>query len=505
MLTALMSIAALTSACTAYDVSGGGVTELASTGVAANTYDALNPKGRRKAPTSVTMSEDRHLSEPSRRKLIGGVRELRRNSSILDWMLRRHLDYVATHTFQSTTGDDSWDDEIEAWMREESEAARCDVRGMLDLQEYVRMAEAMAVIDGDLGTLLVDTDSGRLQGIEADRIRDPIGMLYGYQVQQPDQWYNGVHVDASGRPIEYGIARRVGGWATVEFERAVPASSFHLHAYLGRFDQYRGISPVASAYNQLRDIYEAETLALVQTKVAGLFGMKITRNADLAMGKISGGEDEDGNEDRSSYTVDFGAGPVFLDMEPGDDAAFLDNNNPGANMQEFWRFVTLIALKSVDLPYGLFDESANNFFGNKTAWLGYDRACDPKRARVRTLLNVITRFKYAIAIRSGRLKPPRSQRGELVTLASRPWVWVPRKMPWWRPLEEVTASLKAIEGGLTTPQRVCAESDQGDWYENVDEIARAIEYAKGKGVPLSFVVSPELANQVTAARKNAES
>jgi capsid protein len=433
--------------------------------VGTSTYDALNPKGRRKAASSATMSEDKHLPDSQRRKLIGGVRELRRNSSILDWMIRRHLDYVATHTFQATTGDDAWDDPLEAWMREESEADRCEVRGIFSLPLFVRTAEAMAILDGDLGVMLVDQDSGRVQGIEADRIKDLTGATS--EPAKSGTWYNGVRIDGSGRPIEYAVHARQAGGSGLVFERLVPARNLHLHGYLTRFDQYRGVSPVVSAYNQLRDIYEAETLALVQTKVAGLFGLKVTRNADLAMGTVTGGTDDEGNEDRSSYSVDFGAGPVFLDMDPGDDAAFLTNNNPGPSTQEFWRFVTHIALLAVDLPYALFDSSAGNFFGNKTAWLAYDRACDEKRDRVQALLNKITAFKLAVAIRSGRLPPPRN-----LAPGQRPWAWVPRKMPWWRPLEEVTANLKAIEGGLTTPQRVCAESDQGDWYENVDEIAK---------------------------------
>jgi capsid protein len=280
------------------------------------------------------------------------------------------------------------------------------------------------------------------------------------------------------------------------FERFISAQNLHLHAYCDRFDQYRGVSPLASAYNEIRDVYEGMSLHLVQAKVAGLFGLKVTRSADLAMGHVSGGTDENGDEDRSSYSVNFGSGPIFLDMEPGDDAAFLDNSNPAANMQDFWKFVSLVALKALDIPYGLFDESAANFFGNKTAWLSYDRACEAKRHRVQCLLNRITQFKMLVAIRNGRLRPPRTINGD------RPWAWLPRKMPWWRPLEEVTASLKAIEGGLTTPQQVCAENDQGDWYKNVDEIARAIAYAKSKNVSLSFAVSEQLAGQVFDARKS---
>jgi capsid protein len=496
--------AALLAACSTYDVSPAGVTSLSCGTVAtevSSTYDALNPKGRRKAPTADTRVEERHLPDGSRRKLIGGLRELRRNSSLLSWMVRRHLDYVATHTFQSQTGDDVWDDEVERWMREESAADRCDVRGILGLDQFVRLAESSAVIDGDLGVLFIDNDSGRLQGIEADRIKDPVGQVESWSADQ--QWYGGVRISDVGKPIEYAIHKRVSGWSSLVWERNVSAANLHLHAYCDRFDQYRGVSPLASAYNEIRDVYEGMSLHLVQAKVAGLFGMKVTRNADLAMGQVTGGDDADGNEDRSTYSVNFGSGPIFLDMDPGDDAEFLSNDNPAANMQDFWRFVTLVALKALDLPYGLFDESAANFFGNKTAWLSYDRSCDVKRARIRMLLDRITRFKMAVAIRDGRLRPPRTGRVDLLSPANKPWAWVPRKMPWWRPLEEVTASLKAIEGGLTTPQRVCAESDQGDWYENILEIARAQKFADEQGVAVSWSVSDQLAQDVADSRKSA--
>jgi capsid protein len=272
-------------------------------------------------------------------------------------------------------------------------------------------------------------------------------------------------------------------------ERNVPADWFHLHAYYGRFDQYRGVSPVSEAYNQLRDLYEAEDYALIRSKIASLFAMAITRNADKPVSTLT--ETEEGG-----YEVDFNGKPIFLDMQPGDDAKFIDSDNPGGNLQDFWVFVSMVALKSLDIPYGMFDESKANFFGNKTAWLGYDRACDDKRKRVRKLLNLATAHKYRCLIRERKILLPRG-----VTIAQRPWRWVPRKMPWWRPLEEVTANLKAIGGGLTTPQRVCQESDTGDWYQNVDDIAAAKAYAAKKGVVMSFEIDPETAAAVAESRR----
>jgi hypothetical protein len=464
-----------------------------STVVGTSAYDALNPKGRRRAPTAATQHEDRHLGQEQRRQLIGGMRDLRRNSSLLDWMIRQHLNYVCEHRFQSKTGDDAADDDIEAMMTEEFSADRFDEQAVNDLPEYIQTSELMAVLDGDCGTLLVDGDGGRVQGIEADRIRNPFAVCWlGSLGNVPDEtWFNGVRTTPSGRPIEYAIHRRVNGWTSFEFERRVPVQNFHLHAYRTRFDQNRGISPIATAYNQLRDIYEAEEYAMVRSKVASLFAMAITRDADRAAGNVTNNVDENGNPIRSSYQVDFGRGPVFLDLDPGDDAKFLDSDNPGGNLQDFWRFVAQIALKSLDLPYGLFDESVANFFGNKTAWLSYDRSCDPKRRRVQKLLNRITEFKFSQLIRDKRLTLPKK-----MTLAKKPWAWVPRGMPWWRPLEEVTANLKAIGGGLTTPQRVCIEADQGDFYDNVDQIAKAVAYAKEKGVSLTYAVDADLAKQL---------
>ena len=94
-----------------------------------------------------------------------------------------------------------------------------------------------------------------------------------------------------------------------------------------------------------------------------------------------------------------------------------------------------------------------------------------------------------------------------MTVDQRPWQWVPRLMPWWRPLEEVTAELKAIGGGLSNPYHACMESDQGDFEENIRLIAKAMAYAKQHDVPLSFVVGDEMAKaaqDATAARKAAE-
>lgn len=477
-------------ACTACDVMTTGTVDragnlTATAATAQSAYDALNPKGKRRAPSAVTMTEDRHLPDSSRRQLIGGVRNLQRNSSLLQWMVNQHLNYVVSATFQSTTGDKVFDREAEALMATETRADKFDYRRMLDGEMVFRLAESHAVLDGDVALLMLDQDTGRVQGIEGDRIRSP---NMGTQTDAKD-WFNGVRT-AAGVPVAYAIHQRTGGWSALQFEREVPVDNCHLHAYYGRFDQYRGVSPVASAYNQLQDVYEAESLSLVKTKIQGLFSMVINRGEGSQLGTLTGETDVDGNPIRSAYQVDFGGGPVVMDMDPGDDAKFLESGSPAQSLQEFWQFVTAIAMCSLDLPYALFDSSSGNFFGNKTAWLGYDRSCEIKRRRCGAMRDKCTEHKYRCLIRNKTLTLPRVA-GRRLTVADKPWAWVPRKMPWWRPLEEVTAELKAIGAGLSNPYHACMEADQGDFEENVDLIAKAMKYAADAGVPLSFVIADE--------------
>jgi len=71
---------------------------------------ATADKGRRQAPTSRLMAEDKHLNVSGRKKLIGTTRDLYRNFAPAAWAIRKHLDYTSTFSFQARTGDDAGGD-----------------------------------------------------------------------------------------------------------------------------------------------------------------------------------------------------------------------------------------------------------------------------------------------------------------------------------------------------------------------------------------------------------
>ena len=74
-------------------------------------------KNKRQAPTGLLRSEDAELLPNDRRKLLSASRDLHRNFSFAAWMIRRHLDYVSSFSFQCRSGNPALDGQVERLMR----------------------------------------------------------------------------------------------------------------------------------------------------------------------------------------------------------------------------------------------------------------------------------------------------------------------------------------------------------------------------------------------------
>lgn len=443
-------------------------------------YDATEARGKRKTAKQYTTSEDLILDSSKRAKLQANGRDLARNFSIASWMIRRHLDYVASFEFHCRTGNVEFDTQVEMFMDRWAKRWNCDRAGRHALPKMIRLAEIRRVIDGDVG--LLKLASGHVQGIESDRIKNPIG-----EIADRGMWIHGVKVDEGGRAKAYALWNRTR--SGLRFDRTVAASNMAMLGYFDRFDQIRGISPLSSALNPLRDVYENFDLALVKAKVAQLFAMIFYRESTDGLGDqlIQEGEAASGDTPATNdkYEVDFGRGPIKLELDPGDKAQFLDTKHPSSEFQMFTELVIQVALKALDIPFSFYNESFTNFFGSRAAWLHYQRSCKPKSADLRELLDELTFWRLSLAILDDELILP----GKM-TLSDIQWEWVPTGMPWWDPAKEINGDLLAIGAGLDNPQRIVKERGRGDFYDNVDRIKEAMEYAVKQGVPLSFVTQP---------------
>lgn len=448
-------------------------------------YDAAGDSPRRKAPSATLSSEDEHLKGNKRAKLVGGVRDLVRNFTLCGWMIRKHLDFVSTFNFQARTGDDQLDDLLEQFIARRSLAENADVRGIHPLRRLVRMTEARATIDGDLAWLKLR--DGTIQAIEGDRIRDPETKT----IAKGERWFQGVRTDAVGKPIEAGIWNRDGSGFV--FDRRVAWPSLFWHAAYDthhRFDVTRGVGPVVSAMDELRDMYEAKTYALAKLKVAQMFGLVIYSDSlDGAGSHAATGEgtdtDGDGALDQERYSVDFGKGPIKLELDAGDKAEFLEAKQAAGETVQFLNFCIAVAMKALDIPLSFYDEAHTNFFGQKTALTLYQQSANRKRENVRDLLNAWSRWQLIRGVGEGELLLPRSMPlDELIAGAGSRWDWIPAGLPWFDRAREVGPALKAIGGGLDTHSRVCRELYGMRFDDLLAEAARDQRLAAAAGVVL---------------------
>lgn len=455
-------------------------------------YDAIKSNGRRRATATRVKHEDAILPARDRQKLQATTQEVQRNFATAAWAIRQHLNYVSAFTFQARTGNDELDDQIESFMTNWGSKYNCDVRRQHPFRRMIRLAEAMRVVNGDHFFVKLGGEGfsrGRLQAIESDCIADPPN------AKPDDLWVSGVHVSPAGGAKEYAIHRRtLDGKA--EYQRNVPASNMFVHGFYDRFDQVRGISPIASALNSFQDVYEGIDYALAKIKVSQLFALAFYREASDPFDGTTAtlDADGDGTED-SGYEVDFGAGPQMLDLSPGDRAEFLESKTPATETTQFLKLVIHVALKSLDIPYSFFDESFTNFYGSRGGLIQYLKGCRHKQQDLQELLDEITSWRLGMAVADGDIILPPGMDFQMVD-----WEWVPDGVPWWDPAKEVAGHGMAIAAGLDSPQRVCRTSGT-DFYENIDAIAHANAYARERGVTL---IMPGAATAQTAAQDRAD-
>lgn len=408
------------------------------------TYNAAETSHKRKTPAGRPRSVDAMLPNYKRHRAVENARDLERNFAVASWAVRRHLDYVSTFNFEPKTGNPGLDQELVALMQWYEQPENCHVARRHSLSQIIRLAEAMRTVDGDL--LLVKLRSGHLQAIEGDRIQDPPDRI---PTTEDNPWINGVRTTKSGKAQSYGIHKR-DKFGTYSWERAVLAENCWHHGYFQRFDQVRGVSPLTSALDTFRDAYEGFDYALSKLKLTQMFGLVITRDSGDEVG------DHDGEGD-----VDFGDGPIKLELDANDDAKFIESQSPSLEFQQFTQAMLGVALKSLDIPYSFYDEAHTNFFGSRSAFTHYQKSARAKRAANIKLLDSITRWRLAGFISEGRLD---------ANLEDLNWEWVPEGVTWWNPQQEVAADIAAIQAGLTSRTRVVKEKLGVEWTEIASEL-----------------------------------
>ena len=414
-------------------------------------YDAAKPSKRRRSVVASLTSEDDKLKEKPRKNLNAQTRDLRRNVVVARWIIARHLDFVCSHRFEPKTGNESVDKRLQDFVRESSKKENFDALGRHPLRRYIRLAEAGRLVDG--GHYSIRMDDGTLQAREDDLLRTPVRAR-----RSKENWVQGIRLDAKDRPMRYAFhKRRQGG--NYELDRIVKSDAVIPFGYFDRFDQYRPVAPMAPAVNLIRDFYENIDYTSAKSKLASLFGFKLTREGyDNPESDLDGEDGSKGSQQDRDWNLSKGI--EFFDLDPGENVDFLYVDTPGANQQAFFDMLVGLALKAVDLPFSFWREDYTNFFGNKIAFTIYQNSCRDKRQDVQDFLN--DWLCWRIDIRRGvDIKLPKS-----FICDPRQWLWKPNGLPWFDP-KDLQADLDAIEFGLKTLEDVAQERLNKSWERDI--------------------------------------
>ena len=464
-------------------------------------YSAVEDASGRRRPAAVRLlSEDETLNSRKRARLNANTHEAVRNICIAQWAINKHLDYVSRFRFRATTNDEGYNREMQAFIAERSKKKNFDLAGRHSRERASRLTEAHAVMQGDAAWLKHGgrgPNRGKVELIEGDLIRHKELKL---PQKEQEAWVNGVRVDrGTKRAIEYAIANRAR--RGYKKGRRVGARNLLTRGYFTRFDQFRGVSPFACALNTLRDTDESFDHARAKIKLAQMLGIASTRSSDGPLGDYlatelqkEGEADPEGDEAR--YDINLRDSMWAIDLERGDGIELIESKTPATETTAFLKLMVHVAIRSLDLPYSFWDESFTNFYGQRGSFLSYIQSCDVKRTDNQELLGAWDQWEFGLAIAAGEFDLPRGK--DFSFIQSK---WIPIGQPWWDPNKEIASQLSAIGGGLQSPQDIC-HATNSDFEENVDQIARALEYARDRGVTLSFDVNA--AHQAAIDEMNSE-
>jgi capsid protein len=145
------------------------------------------------------------------------------------------------------------------------------------------------------------------------------------------------------------------------------------------------------------------------------------------------------------------------------------------------------ALKALDLPLCFYDEANTNFFGAKSAFIHYQKACEQKQADLIEWLDALTRWRLGLAVADGEILLPAG-----LDLSAAPPVieWVPAGTAWWNPTQEIAADVMAINNALRTRAEIRRERYGDDWNDVAVALAAEDELLRDLGLKAAPLPNP---------------
>ncbi|MBT9139234.1 MAG: hypothetical protein DDT31_01816 [Syntrophomonadaceae bacterium] len=317
--------------------------------------------------------------------------------------------------------------------------------------------------------------------VEADRLFTPAGLRGNKNIRE------GVELGERGEPIAYYIRKTHPGDILYTNARAIeyiryPAMNIYgmpniMHLYWQkRPGQTRGepfFAPVLALFKDLTDYIEAE---LIAEKIAACFAGFITKSDPYIAG-MNRSKEVAGKRIEEIYPG------MFEYLAPGEDIKFANPSRPSGTFEPFVERILRAIGVGLGMPYELIakDFSKTNYSSARAALLEAWRFFKVEQDWLGNKFNqpVWERLLLEAFLRE-EITAPNFLENRLEWTRAR---WIAPGRGWVDPVKEVQASLKAVEGNISTLADECASNGK-DWEETLEQIARENKKKQSLGLPV---------------------
>lgn len=439
---------------------------------------------RRTGVPAVGGDADYHYrSESDYLKMMEYARDMDRNDAVIGQGVDRAVSNMLQDGLRlnPSTGDKGIDAEnVARWQEWSVDDQQCDLAGEDTFWDFEYAAARSCFIDGDI--VVLPTDTGALQLVEAHRLRTPKNAFRRKKVP-----VHGVVMDDRRRRTEYWLTtKNLDPWEALHkisdvtkypaYQKDAATGELHkavLHVILSkkRYTQTRGVTALAPIFDHAGMYEDINFAELVHQQVATCFAIFHERELDWRDGEMPQ------TGDRETETMASGETRLVEGISPGMRIAGLPGeklrmDSPNIPSPEFFRHMehvlTMIGINlGLPLMMLLMDSTKSNF----SAWRGaVDQARIGFRTNQRRLANRLHRPVYRWKVRQwmaddSALRNAHNKPGVDVFRHS----WGFPTWPYIEPLKDATADALRARTAQSSPRRLCAERNT-DWEEIAAEI-----------------------------------
>lgn len=418
----------------------------------------------------------------------------------------------------SASAAQNWQKKTEAEFKMWAEkAVYCDARGANNFYELQSLAVKAWLMSGDtfaaLKHVFDEKDnpySLRIQLIEADRIRTPLGEemldycsgVYGLtegKAKNGNKIHDGVEVDANGRIVAYYIHNCYPNqvmWNEMPEAIRVKARGKRLGIPnilqimdAERPDQYRGVTylaPVIEVLLQSRRYTESQLVAaLIQSMMTGWIQQH--DNAEslefLDDDDESEADGEDGEFDGVDPEYQMRPGEVYR-LKKGEEIVFGNPNVPTANFSEFMNSIFEMAGAALEIPKEvLLKKFTASYSASKGALEEMSEMVKMRRSWfVSDFCKPIYEAWLAEAVAIGRIKAPGFFNDPLIRAAWCGSRWDGPAQTHLDPEKEANANAMIVNQGWKTNEQVAREYYGANFAENIAILAEENDALKKWGL-----------------------